>query len=117
MDNLALERYRALLVLRREVKAPKHDLEVVQHLLGFARRMKKLSGPTQVSLVRTDRNLLVALRNRGQVKVHPVLLRHYVAGQVLEMKALHDQDDHALPFVVQPRVKRAVEPLIYRGTL
>src|SRR6202011_5136852 len=116
MDDLALERNRALLVLRREVKAPEDELGAVQHLLGFARRMKKLSCPTWVSLVRPDRNLLVALRNRGQIKVHPVFLRRYVAGQVLEMKALHDHNDHALPFVVQPRVTRAVEHLVHRRT-
>src|SRR5260370_35414319 len=79
LNDFALGRHRALLILRGEFKAAERNLDSVQHLIRFAFLVKKIADFTTVVLVGPNRNLLIALCNGRQVEVNPALLPHYMA--------------------------------------
>src|SRR5208283_3764887 len=79
----------------------------------------EFSGPTGIKFGRAPHNLLLGGRDRSQIKMGPGLavLLQDVANQIIRVKSLHDDYDHAVPFVVQPRVESAIEPIVDPGSL
>src|SRR5258708_22430708 len=117
LDDLALGRNRALLVLSTEVEATESALELFENLSWFALFVKRVSHLALMKLIVSDLNPLFGLCNGGQIEMGPVLSRHHVAGQVVEVETLHDQDDDVVTLAVQARVEGAVEPIFDRGPL
>ena len=52
--------------------------------------------------------------NRRQVEMEPATLFQQMAGQVIDMEPLHDDDDRILALVVESRGKGVAEPVFQR---
>ena len=77
----------------------------------FAGRAAERKGPAR----RLDRMRLVVLgdgRERGDL---PAALGKNVAGEIILVQALHDDDDRALFLVVEPRIEGRIEPVVGGG--
>jgi hypothetical protein len=56
--------------------------------------------------------LLIGFGDRRKAQEFPGLLAEDVADQVVFVQPLHDDDDGAMPLVVEPAVQGMIEPLI-----
>jgi hypothetical protein len=74
--------------------------------------MKQVSNTTDVIFLRADLNSFLDFRDCREIEVNPRLILHYVAGEVVEMKTLYDQDDHVVTLAVEARIRRAAEPVV-----
>ena len=74
--------------------------------------MQYFADLAMINLTPTDGDRLGRIRDRWQVEMNPagVFLQH-MADQVVDMDALHHDDDHVVLLAVEPGIKRAVEPL------
>ena len=66
---------------------------------------------------RLDRVLLVPLRDRRETNHLPTFLLEHVTHEIVFMEALHDEDDTALFFVVEPAEKGVVVPVVDAAAL
>jgi hypothetical protein len=55
---------------------------------------------------------LVGFGDRWKAQDVPRLLRQHVADKIVLVQPLHDDDDGAVPLVVQTAVERVVKPLV-----
>ena len=94
--------------------------ELLQHLArlalgvqGFTRSAAK-DLPPEHGL---DPVPLVLVGNRRQAHDLPLLLGQYMAGEVVLVQPVHDQDYRARALVVEAAVERMVEPFVRRPPL
>jgi hypothetical protein len=57
---------------------------------------------------------LVLLGDRRKAQNLPILLRQYMAGEVVLVQPVHDQNDRTPRLVVQPAVEGVVVPFVGR---
>jgi hypothetical protein len=61
-----------------------------------------LSGVQALVQFAVERPNLVLLGDRREAHDIPILLRHHMAGEIVLVQPVHDQDDRPRPGVVQP---------------
>ena len=66
---------------------------------------------------RVDDQRLVLLGDRREAHGLPRLLRQYMAGEVVFVQSVHDEDDRARELVVETAVEGVVEPVVRRLAL
>ncbi len=116
-DHVAAGWHRRLLVLRREVHAAEGLLDAGQCLAVLTLGVKEFTGLAQFHAVPADRYSLFGLGDRREIEMDPGFLLQHVSDKVVDVKALHDEDDHVLVLAVEPGVKGIVEPLLHRLAL
>src|SRR5208282_3166494 len=78
-DDLALGRYRALLILRRKLVAPCFGLELVEHRSWLPLFVQQIARPPSVKPARTDLDSLLHVGDRGQDQLVPRAGLQYVS--------------------------------------
>ena len=115
MTSAALARRRRLLILAGEVVFADRLADRLERFQRLARGMQGLAflaaDPTW-SEPRLDVAALIPLGDRGQNEVVPPRPGREMAGQIVLVQPLHDQQDAALLLVVQPAEQGGVEPLV-----
>jgi len=104
-----------LLTLAGKVVLANRATDVLQNGERLARRMQRLartSGETSRSPDRLDRVHLVGFGDRWKAEDFPRLLAENVADEVVLVQPLHDDDDRATAFVVEPAVEGVEKPLV-----
>jgi len=71
-----------------------------------------LPGKHVLAQLAVERPDLVVFGDRRKAHDLPILLRHHVAGEIVLVQPVHDQDDRTAAGVVQPAVKGVVEPVV-----
>lgn len=76
--------------------------------------LSRLAAKPRGAIGGVDEILLVLLGDGGKGEHLPGLLLEHVACEVVLMQTLHDQNDGARDFVVEPAVERVVVPIVDR---
>jgi hypothetical protein len=80
--------------------------------------MEQVSRPSKVKAFRPNRDALLDFGNSGQVQVLPTLLLEQVSDEIIDVEALHNDDDRVGDFIIQAGQKRIAVPpfdLLSRG--
>ena len=87
---------------------------------GLALRVQRLAAAAREMLRpqhRVDEQRLVRLGDRREAHDLPRLLRQHMAGEVVLVQSVHDEDDRAGELVVEAAVEGVVEPVVRRLAL
>ena len=104
-----------MLILAGEIVFTDRPPDAVEHLERLAVGMQGLALTTceaPRSQDRLDLVHLVHFGDRRKAQDFPLLLRENMADQVVLMQPLHDDDDGAVPLVVESAVESMDEPLV-----
>ena len=110
-DEIAFERNRPLLILGREHQAADLRLDTVQGVFALALRMQDVADPSCDHLAVAERDDAVLDGDRRQVEMLPAALIEEMAGKVVLVQALHDDDDGTVLLVVEARDQGAGVPV------
>jgi hypothetical protein len=117
LDETAAQRGGRLLVLAGEIVFADRAADMLEHRARLALRMQRLAAPSREMLRsqhRVDQLGLVVLGDCREAHDVPRLLRQHVAGEIVLVQPVHDQDDGARELVVEPAVERVVVPFVRR---
>src|SRR6516162_1426533 len=104
-----------MLILAGKIILAYRATNVLQNEERLARRMQCLArtaGEASRSPDRVDRVHLVGFGDRRKAHNLPRLLAEHVANQVVLVQPLHDDDDAAKAFVVEPAVESVEVPFV-----
>jgi hypothetical protein len=73
--------------------------------------MKHLADLSVMNPTPAQGNVLLYLGDGRETEVSPGFLRHHVAGEILDVEALHEEDDDVVVFIVESGVERVEMPL------
>ena len=115
LDQAATQGRWRLLILAGKVVLANRATDVLQNQERLARRMQGLTwtaGEASWSPDRLDRVHLVGFGDRWEAHNLPWLLAEHVADEVVLVQPLHDDDDAATAFVIEPAVESVEVPLV-----
>ena len=119
-DAAALQRRRRLLILAGKVVFADRASDAVEGFERLAIGVQRLT-PRALEAPRSpdgfDPMHLIGFGDRWKAQDIPRLLGQYVADKIVLVQPLHDDDDGAMPFVVQAAVERVVKPPVGGSSL
>src|SRR5262249_39803081 len=92
-NQIAALWHRGLLILRREPLAAHIGFDLVQNHLRLTLGVQRVADTAAMELAGGDLDLLRYLGYGGQTQLLPTALLQHMADEVIDMKALGDQDD------------------------
>ena len=119
LDHAAAGGRGPLLVLGGEIHFPDGRANAFERGERLARRIERLARQPPERPSARERRLdgvrLVLFGDRRKRDDVPAALPQDVAGEIVLVQALHDDDDRALLLVVEPRIERRIEPVVGGG--
>ncbi len=109
-DEVAFQRHRPLLILRREGEATHLGLQLIEIGQRLPLRVEDIVDAPMMDTSRPDRDRLINDRDRWQVEVMPAALLDQLTGEVLFVQPLHDRNDDAALGGVEAGQQRSAEP-------
>lgn len=103
LDEIAFERHRPLLVLRRELQAADFGLDPLQHQLAFAPHVQEVAGATAKDAIMAAGDDAIFDGDGRQIEVMPATCLQQMTCEIVFMQALHHHDDAAGFLIVQAR--------------